>query len=188
MKLYEGMFVIDAGRAAREWEGTLGGINSVLEKHGASIRTGWRFDERKLAYPIQGSRRGVYLLQYFDADPEAIAEMRVDLNRSEDTLRYLILRVEGDEEPESPTLGTATPVPADTAMVAHEHEDEDEPVADDDEDEDDEDEDEDEDLDDDDEETDVVETPAEEPVTEEKPADDGAVATEEEATEKKEEA
>jgi len=118
MRLYEGMFVIDAGRAAREWEETLSSVNSVLEKHGATIEKGFRFDERKLAYTIEGVRRGVYLLQYFTADPSSITDMREDLNLSESVLRYMILRLDGNVVPESPTLGTASPVPADTAIVS----------------------------------------------------------------------
>jgi len=116
MKLYEGMFVIDAARAAREWEETLSTVTSVLEKHGASMEKGWRFDERKLAYPITRVRRGVYLLQYFNADPQSITDMREDLNLSEAVLRYMILRVDAEASPETPTLGTATPVPADSAI------------------------------------------------------------------------
>jgi len=188
MKLYEGMFVIDAGRASRDWEGTLAGVNTVLEKHGAAIEKGYRFDERKLAYPIEGVRRSVYLLEYFTADPEAIAEMRVDLNLSEHLLRYLILRVDGDEAPETPLLGTATPVPADSALSgggSEEEPEEPEPEPDEDEDEDeDEGEDEDEDEGEDEDETDEDESPQasdDEPETEVEPADD-------EADEKKEEA
>ncbi|MEN8148849.1 MAG: 30S ribosomal protein S6, partial [Planctomycetota bacterium] len=120
MNLYEGMFVIDAGRVARDWEGTRDAVTAVLTRHGASLENGWRFEERKLAYPIQGVRRGVYLLQYFQADPEAIAEMRVDLNLSEYILRYMILRVESGVAPETPTLGTATPVPAEAAIPGKE--------------------------------------------------------------------
>jgi ribosomal protein S6 len=147
MKLYEGMFVIEAGRAAREWEGTVTTVHSVLEKHGATVRQGFRFDERKLAYPIDGVRRGVYLISYFDADPESIADMRVDLNLSEAVLRYMILRYEGmTEVPEAPSLGTATAVPADYVEPKPEEKPAEEPKAE--------------------------EKPAEEPKAEEKPAEE----------------
>lgn len=112
MKLYEGMFLIDAGRVAKDWDGTESEIVSVLEKHGATIRQAHRYDERKLAYPVEKVRRGAYLLVYFESDPEALAEMREDLHLSEAVLRHLIVRVDGDEVPEPPMLGTAEPTEA----------------------------------------------------------------------------
>lgn len=112
MKLYEGMFLIDAGRVAKDWDGTESEIVSVLEKHGAAIRQAHRYDERKLAYPVERVRRGAYLLVYFESDPESLVEMREDLHLSEAVLRNLIVRVEGDEVPEPPMLGTAEPTEA----------------------------------------------------------------------------
>ena len=107
MKLYEGLFLIDAGRAAKAWDETETEIVSVLEKHGSQMKQSSRFDERKLAFPVKKVRRGAYLLTYFEADPQAIDEIREDLGLSEAILRSFILRVGTDEVPETPTLGTA---------------------------------------------------------------------------------
>jgi small subunit ribosomal protein S6 len=109
MNLYECMFLIDAGRANRAWEETEQELTKILGKHGGEVRRHSVYGERKLAYPVDGSRRGVYLLTYFEMDPDAIEELRVDLSLSEAALRYLILRVDGDLPDERP-LGTAEPV------------------------------------------------------------------------------
>ena len=66
MNLYEALFLIEAGRAAREWEQTEGELLGILEKHGGSVKEKARYDERKLAYPVKGARRGAYLLTYFE--------------------------------------------------------------------------------------------------------------------------
>ncbi|MHC4471605.1 MAG: 30S ribosomal protein S6 [Planctomycetota bacterium] len=110
MRIYEGMFLIEAGRASRDWEGTESDVSALLAKHGAEILQANRYDERKLAFPVKGHRRGAYLLAYFEADPEAIQEMRTDLQLSESVLRSLIVKVPGNEVPDERALGTAEPM------------------------------------------------------------------------------
>lgn len=106
MKLYEALFLIEAGRAAQNFDETEKALHGVLEKHGGKIRDKARFDERKLAYQVRGHRRGAYLLTYFDAEPGAISEITVDLNLSEHVLRTMIVRAAGDKVPEQKVLGT----------------------------------------------------------------------------------
>ena len=110
MKLYEGMFLVEAGRAARDWEGTESEVTSILERYGAEVQSTARYDERKLAYPIQGHRRGAYLLAYFSAETDSIHEMRADFKLSEAVLRNLIVRVASEVVPEAGALGTSDPV------------------------------------------------------------------------------
>ena len=112
MRLYEGLFLIDAGRAARDWEGAEADIVAMLEKHGASFRRKDRFDERKLAYPVEGSRRGAYLLAYLDTDPQSIDEIRQDLTLSESVLRFMFTRMAEADMPEASTLGNMEPMGA----------------------------------------------------------------------------
>ncbi len=106
MRLYEALFLIEAGRAAQDFDGTEKALHGILERHGAKIRDKVRFEERKLAYPVGGSRRGAYLLTYFDAEPGAIREITTDLNLSEYVLRSMILKWPTEEVPEKKVLGT----------------------------------------------------------------------------------
>ena len=110
MKLYEGLFLIDAGRASSDWSGTESRIFSILERHGGAVREKIRYDERKLAYPVKGSRRGTYFLVWFDANPQAIQEINADLNLTDASLRSMITRVESGEIPEYDPAGTADPM------------------------------------------------------------------------------
>jgi ribosomal protein S6 len=105
MKLYEVLFLIEGARAAQDFDGTEKELVSVLEKHGGKVRESVRFEERKLAFAVEGHRRGAYLLTYFDAPPEAIREITADLNLSEHVLRNMIIRMEGDQVPEKKILG-----------------------------------------------------------------------------------
>lgn len=100
MTLYEGMFLLDNQAVRANWRGAKSVVTDVLEKHGAKIATARRWDERKLAYPIQGRQRGTYLLSYYELDVDGIDGLRRDLELSETVLRYLLLRAESVPEVE----------------------------------------------------------------------------------------
>ena len=109
MRLYEALFLIESGRAASDWEATEGELMSILERHGGSVRQKAYYEERKLAYPVNRSRRGAYLLVHFDAEPPAIQEIHGDLNLSEAALRTMITVVVKGELPELRPIGNVEP-------------------------------------------------------------------------------
>lgn len=94
------MFLLDNNVVREDWNKAKEVATSILEKHGASITTSRRWGERSLAYTIQKSNRGTYLLTHFQADPDSIKIMRRDLELNETVMRYLILRVEEIPEEE----------------------------------------------------------------------------------------
>lgn len=91
MAIYEGMFLLDSGRAAKDWEGTRALVDGVLERYGAKPILRDRWDERKLAYTIKRQKRGTYYLNYFDASGDAVSQIRRDLTLTDGVLRLLIL-------------------------------------------------------------------------------------------------
>lgn len=96
--LYEGMFLLDNDVVRAGWNDAKTALQGALEKHGAKLRTLRRWDERALAYPIRGKRRGTFLLSYFELPADGMTMLTRDLEIREDLLRYLMLRV--DEVPE----------------------------------------------------------------------------------------
>ena len=91
MAIYEGMFLLDSGRAAKDWDGTRALVDNVLERYGAKKVLADRWDERKLAYPIKRQKRGTYYLVYFEAKGDAVTQIRRDLTLTEGVLRLLVL-------------------------------------------------------------------------------------------------
>jgi ribosomal protein S6 len=89
--IYEGMFLLDSGRAAKDWEGTVALVTNVLERYGAKPILKDRWDERKLAYSIKRHKRGTYYLSYFEAHGDAVTNIRRDLVLTEGVIRFLIL-------------------------------------------------------------------------------------------------
>ncbi len=99
MRLYEGMFIINSAVANTDWDTAVNEVQGVLKNRGAEILQCEKWEERKFAYIIKGQRRGVYLLVYFNAPPEAITLVKKDLKLSENVLRSLIIKVDKIKEP-----------------------------------------------------------------------------------------
>jgi ribosomal protein S6 len=90
MKLYEGMFLLDNQVVRADWNAAKAVVTGALTKHGARVKTARRWDERRLAYPIQGRKRATFLLAYFEQDGAGSLSLRRDLEIDERVLRYLI--------------------------------------------------------------------------------------------------
>ena len=67
---YEGMFILDSTKAAAGWEAAEGQVHDILKKHNAEIVASRLWDERRLAYPIGGNRKGIFTR---DRHPKAAA-------------------------------------------------------------------------------------------------------------------
>ncbi len=94
MRLYEGMFLMDNRQANRDWDGSLAALTGMITKHGAEIVRVTKWGERRLAYEINGRRRGTYVLIYFNADGEAANRVYHECELSELIHRALILKVD----------------------------------------------------------------------------------------------
>ncbi len=90
-KLYEAMFLVDSAQAQSDWDAVITTIKNILERAEAEIVSIKKWDERKLAYEINGRSRGTYILCYFRAEGSRIAEIERDVQLSEQIMRVLIL-------------------------------------------------------------------------------------------------
>jgi len=90
--LYEALFLVDTGEAAADWQGINDHLKKILERNEAEIISMRKWDERPLAYPIEGRKRGTYILVYFNAICAKLSAIENDARLSERILRVLILR------------------------------------------------------------------------------------------------
>jgi small subunit ribosomal protein S6 len=106
---YEGMFLLDAGNP--DFQAASEPVRNILDRNEATTLAIKLWDERRLAYEIQGKRRGLYVLSYFASDPARIAEIERDCRLDERILRVLLLRRDGLTEEqiqaETPASGGA---------------------------------------------------------------------------------
>ena len=91
---YECMCLLDNGEVRKGWEPLKDAVAGLFTKHEAKILSNRRWDERRLAYPINGQQRATYLLLYFAADTQTLPAIRRELEFSESMLRYMITECE----------------------------------------------------------------------------------------------
>jgi len=90
---YEGMFLLDSARAATSWEEAEGHVHEILTRHGSEIVASRQWDERRLAYPVDGHKKGTYLLTYFRTEGAQIREIVSACHLSDLIVRELVLKV-----------------------------------------------------------------------------------------------
>ena len=92
--VYEGLFIFDSDLYAKGADDISSQVTSIVEQFGGEVLLSRLWDERKLAYPIKGHRRGTYWLSYFRADPSAVKDLTRQFQLSNSILRFLILLVD----------------------------------------------------------------------------------------------
>jgi len=93
IRTYEGMFLFPQSATANLQEAA-DHVKSILDRCGATIVSFRKWDDRRLAYEVQGNKRGVYFLAYFTAPTSALAEIERRCNLSEELLRMMITSAE----------------------------------------------------------------------------------------------
>ena len=96
---YEGMFLFDPA-AAPDWEACRAELDRLMGRIDGRLIVANKWDERRLAYEINGRRRGIYALTYFEADATKIVDLERDVQLSESALRCIILHVDHMTEDE----------------------------------------------------------------------------------------
>jgi len=93
-QVYEGMYILDANRYGRDPEGISTQLANNVQEAGGEILVSRFWEERRLAYPIEGHRKGVYWLMYFRLPTARLAEVQRQCQLSDDVLRVLFLKVD----------------------------------------------------------------------------------------------
>jgi small subunit ribosomal protein S6 len=91
---YEILFLLDSTKTSGNLDTAKAQLHSTLEKHGAEILASRPWDDRRLAYPIKGQKKGQYYLTFFKADSLKITEMEGDFRLSEIILRHLVSHID----------------------------------------------------------------------------------------------
>ena len=116
-KLYEGLFLMNQQAISGDLNATLDVVRDMLERAGAEILSLRKWDERRLAYPVKGQKRGTYVLTLFRVNPVQIANIERDCNLSDEVLRELMTRADHYGEVEIEQELKASQVTADEAAL-----------------------------------------------------------------------
>jgi small subunit ribosomal protein S6 len=91
--LYEGMFLFPQSATANLQE-AIDHLKDILAKCETTIISFSKWDERRLAYEVDGNKRGVYFLVFFNAPTSKMSELERRCNQSEQVIRMMVTRAE----------------------------------------------------------------------------------------------
>jgi small subunit ribosomal protein S6 len=88
------MVILDPNKYAQD-PGKLGGtIPDLVGKFGGEVLVSRLWNEQKLAYPIDGHKKGAYWLTYFRLDSGKLVDFNLEIGINETILRSMTLKVE----------------------------------------------------------------------------------------------
>ena len=88
---YEGMFILDSGRFGASPEAAAAEVTGIIEKVGGTVSAHRPWQDSKLAYPINGHRKGLYYLAFFTAESTAVNKINGIVKLNDNVLRHLVL-------------------------------------------------------------------------------------------------
>jgi small subunit ribosomal protein S6 len=91
--VYEAMIIFDANRYARERAGLPAEIEKMIEAEKGEVVVTRLWEERRLAYPINGQRKGTYWLIYFRGPSSMLTTLNRQWEIHEGILRHLVLKI-----------------------------------------------------------------------------------------------
>ncbi len=90
--LYEALFLMTQEAVTVGMTNCIDHVKGLLDRAEAEVITLHKWEERRLAYEIDGQKRGTYLIAYFRADGEKLTGLDRDCNLSESVLRVMVTR------------------------------------------------------------------------------------------------
>jgi small subunit ribosomal protein S6 len=106
-KVYEGLFLFDSNRYARDPSGVPAAVDETIKKAGGDMLASRLWNEQKLAYQINGHRKGTYWLTYFRIETDKLPGINREFQLNDSILRNLVLAV--DERLVEPLVQHAVP-------------------------------------------------------------------------------
>jgi small subunit ribosomal protein S6 len=122
--VYEALFLFDSNQFARDRSALPKAVEEMITKGGGEVLVSRLWEERKLAYPIGGHRKGAYWLIYFRNDGQVIGPLNRQCGIHDGILRQLVTKIhprlvetiiahaEGRQATEAPAAESAPEKPA----------------------------------------------------------------------------
>jgi small subunit ribosomal protein S6 len=94
LNVYEGLFIFDTNRYSRDPSGVSAQVTEFVTKLGGEMLVSRLWEERRLAYPVNGQRKGTYWLAYFRMDGKHLTTLERDCQLSESIMRSLFIKID----------------------------------------------------------------------------------------------
>ena len=94
MRDYELVLVVSPEGGEEDFPATVDRVHGLIKEHGGEVKNVDRWGRRRLAYPIERITEGYYCITQFTLDPQAVREIENSLDRAEDIMRHLVVRMD----------------------------------------------------------------------------------------------
>jgi small subunit ribosomal protein S6 len=94
LNVYEGLFIFDSNKYSRDPGGVSAQVADFVQKFDGEVLVSRLWEERRLAYPIKGQRKGTYWLAYFRMDGKHLTTLERECQLSESIMRSLVIRID----------------------------------------------------------------------------------------------
>jgi small subunit ribosomal protein S6 len=89
---YEGMFILDSARFGADPEAAGAEVAGIIQKAGGEVVAHRPWQDAKLAYAIDGHKKGLYYLTFFTGPGAAAKQIAGIVNLNENVIRHLVLK------------------------------------------------------------------------------------------------
>ena len=92
--VYENLVILDSNKYAQNPAEIGAQIPNLVSKFGGEVLVSRLWNEQKLAYPIDGHKKGTYWLTYFRLDSLKLIEFSREIRINETIVREMTLKVD----------------------------------------------------------------------------------------------
>jgi small subunit ribosomal protein S6 len=94
IQCYDCFFLFDSNKFNRDPGGVAAKTHKMIESLGGEILASRLWEERKLAYLVNGQSKGTYWICYFNLNTSKLVELNRAFQLDENILRHLVIRVD----------------------------------------------------------------------------------------------
>jgi len=92
--VYESMFILNPNAYAKNPSGAANTVEQLVASVGGKLLASRLWNEQKLAYPINGHRKGVYWLTYFEMESTEMPKFNRQCQLTDIVMRHLAIRID----------------------------------------------------------------------------------------------
>ena len=91
--VYEALFILDSNKFARDRDNLAREVEAMVEAVDGELLVSRLWEERRLAFPIKGQRKGAYWLMYFRLPTLRLTELTRACDINDSILRQLFVKL-----------------------------------------------------------------------------------------------
>jgi small subunit ribosomal protein S6 len=94
MRQYETMVLLSPELTDETVDEKISGFEKKVTEGGGEVLNVDRWGKKRLAYPINRQRHGIYFIVTYHSEPEVVADIERDMRIDEETWRYMTVRMD----------------------------------------------------------------------------------------------